>query len=226
MFFFNTLTLLTIIFSTSKILAIPTSRALNRDLIVLDVETEVAPQSLAATTCSPEVTALASGISANIADQNNEVAAVSSLGQMLTESPVDATLFAAGQASLLSFVQKGISIRENNQKIAPAGNPAIPGLATVATAQLTELNLTMSLGVGGVNVARDNKTVTDLLGDFKGGIVQNMKNLQAVCDSCFSLPLFTHEFNRLWKAVRLREPVLLPHHRKLHRRQQLQKPRQ
>jgi hypothetical protein len=184
MFFFNTLTLLTIIFSTSKILAIPTSRALNRDLIVLDVETEVAPQSLAATTCSPEVTALASGISANIADQNNEVAAVSSLGQMLTESPVDATLFAAGQASLLSFVQKGISIRENNQKIAPAGNPAIPGLATVATAQLTELNLTMSLGVGGVNVARDNKTVTDLLGDFKGGIVQNMKNLQAAMEGC------------------------------------------
>lgn len=45
---------------------------------------------------------------------------------------------------------------------------------------MTELNLTMSLGVGGVNVARDNATVNMLKADFAGGIVQNMKNLAAV----------------------------------------------
>jgi len=182
MFSFNPLTLLIIPLSTSTTFALPTVPISNRGFLVLDVETNASPQSLAATACTQQVMALASGISANIADQNNEVAAASSLGQMLAESPVNNTLFAAGQVSLLSFVQKGISIRENNQKIAPAGNPAIPGLATVATAQLTELNLTMSLGMGGVNVVRDNKTVTDLLGDFKGGIVQNMKNLKAVCN--------------------------------------------
>lgn len=80
----------------------------------------------------------------------------------------------------MGFVTKGVAIRENNQKIAPAGNPAIPGLATVAMAQMAELNLTMSLGAGGVNVARDNTTVNTLKGDFAGGIMQNMKNLAAV----------------------------------------------
>jgi len=38
----------------------------------------------------------------------------------------------------------------------------------------------MSLGRGGVDVARDNATVSTLVGDFKGGIVQNGENLQAV----------------------------------------------
>jgi len=56
-------------------------------------------------------------------------------------------------------VTTGITIRQNNQQIAPAGNPAIERLATVANAQMTELQLAMSLGQGGVDVARDNKTV-------------------------------------------------------------------
>lgn len=136
--------------------------------------------SLKATACSPAVLALASGISANIADQHNEQAAVNSLGSLLAENPINENLFNSGQASLLSFVQKGISIRENNQAIAPDGNPAIPGLAIVATAQITELNLTMSFGVGGVNVQRDNATVQSLISEFKGGVEQNMKNLAAV----------------------------------------------
>lgn len=112
--------------------------------------------------------------------QNNEVASVSALGAMLNEDPVDPTLFAAGQASLMGFVKQGIAVRQNNQQIAPAGNPANPGIAMVAMAQMTELNLTMGLGMGGVSVARDNTTVMMLLGDFKGGIAQNGKNLQAV----------------------------------------------
>jgi hypothetical protein len=133
--------------------------------------------------------ALASGIQDNIADQNNELNTVTAMGSILSQNPVDSTLFGAAQSSLMGFVTKGIAIRQNNQKIAPAGNPAIPGLATVAMAQMAELNLTMSLGSGGVNVARDNATVTMLKGDFAGGIVQNMKNLAAV-----SCPLQTRVF--------------------------------
>lgn len=130
--------------------------------------------------CSAAVAALAQGIKANIAVQNNELAAVTTLGALLNENPVDSTLFAAGQASLLGFVKQGITIRENNQKIAPAGNAALPGLAKVALAQMTELNVTMGLGAGGVDLARDNATIGMLVGDFKGGIELNGKNLVAV----------------------------------------------
>ncbi|PMD44762.1 hypothetical protein L207DRAFT_509439 [Hyaloscypha variabilis F] len=130
--------------------------------------------------------ALASGIQSNIADQNNELATVSALGNVLAQSPIDMTLYSATQASLLNFVNKGIAIRENNQKIAPPGNGAIAGLATVAMAQMTELNLTMSLVIAanGTDVAKANQTVESLKGDFKGGIVQNMKNLAAATAGC------------------------------------------
>jgi hypothetical protein len=74
------------------------------------------------------VLALASGIQSNIADQDNELATVTALGNVLAQNPMDLTLYSATQASLLSFVQKGIQIRENNQKIAPPGNGAIAGL--------------------------------------------------------------------------------------------------
>lgn len=50
---------------------------------------------------------------------------------------------------MLGFVIKGIQIRENNQKIAPAGNGAVAGLGIVGMAQMTELSLTMSLSLGG-----------------------------------------------------------------------------
>jgi hypothetical protein len=93
--------------------------------------------------------ALASGIQANIADQNNELNTVTALGFILAQNPLNTTLYSATQESLLGFVTKGIAIRENNQKIAPAGNAAIPGLATVAMAQMVELSLTQSLAMGG-----------------------------------------------------------------------------
>ncbi|CZR60674.1 uncharacterized protein PAC_10570 [Phialocephala subalpina] len=137
--------------------------------------------------CSSAVMALAQGIQSNIDDQNNELTTVTALGNVLAQNPVDATLYSATQSSLLGFVTKGITIRENNQKIAPQGNPALPGLATVAMAQMTELNLTMSLAVpasGQIDVAGSNTTVEALKGDFKGGIVQNMKNLAAAMTNC------------------------------------------
>jgi hypothetical protein len=81
-----------------------------------------------ASSCSQAVLALASGIQSNIADQNNELATVTALGNVLAQNPMDLTLYSATQASLLNFVQKGIQIREENQRIAPAGNAAIAGL--------------------------------------------------------------------------------------------------
>jgi len=110
------------------------------------------------TACSPAVLALASGIQSNIADQYNELATVTALGSVLAQNPVDTTLYAATQGSLLGFVTSGIAIRENNQRIAPAGNGAVAGLAIVAAAQMAELGLTVSLGLGGcgVDVAKAN----------------------------------------------------------------------
>lgn len=133
--------------------------------------------------CSQAVSALANGISANIADQNNELNTVTALGNVLAQNPLDTTLYAATQTSLLGFVTKGITIRENNQKIAPPGNAALAGLAVVAMAQMTELNLTMSLAVpatGIVDQAKANATVEMLKGDFAGGIKKNMENLMMV----------------------------------------------
>jgi hypothetical protein len=152
----------------------------NIDAAAAPASVSEASNSTTANACTPAVAALAQGIKDNIAVQNNEVAGASTLGAMLSEDPVDPTLFAAGQASLLVFVKQGIAIRQNNQQIAPAGNAANPGIAMVAMAQMTELNLTMGLGMGGVSLARDNATIKMLLGDFKGGIEQNGKNLQAV----------------------------------------------
>ncbi|KAB8288511.1 hypothetical protein EYC80_010176 [Monilinia laxa] len=134
--------------------------------------------------CSPEVQALAEGISANIADQRNEqaAAAVTAMGYVLQESPLDASMFDAAKASLMNFVSKGIAIRENNQKITPEGNAATAGLAKVAMAQQEEFNLTMSLSAN--NVAASNATVEKLKADFAGGIMQNMKNLAAATKGC------------------------------------------
>ncbi|KAM3075004.1 hypothetical protein ACMFMG_007536 [Clarireedia jacksonii] len=134
------------------------------------------------TPCAPAVAALASGISSNIADQHNELAAVGALGFIIAEQPMNQSTFDAGKASLLDFVTKGIAIRAQNQKIAPAGNAAIPGLATVAKAQMEELNLTMSLNAA--DLAAANRTLDMLKKDFMGGIVQNMLNLANATGGC------------------------------------------
>ena len=175
---FTPITLLYLTYS-SIALALPTK-------LVLEIEespTSADTSSLVnntTTPCTPAELALSSGIAANIADQQNELAAVSALGNILSENPLNTNVFAVAQSSLLNFVTIGIAIRQNNQKIAPVGNAAIPGLAIVANAQMVELNLTMSLGMGGVDVVRDNTTVEMLKKDFEGGIVQNMMNMMAV----------------------------------------------
>ncbi|KAJ5041245.1 uncharacterized protein L3040_005793 [Drepanopeziza brunnea f. sp. 'multigermtubi'] len=151
------------------------------------VTTPAANGTTTAAACSKEVMALAEGIQSNIDDQNNEVATVNAIGNVMSQSPVDTTLYAATQASLLGYVNKGIAIRQNNQKITPVGNGATAGLAMVAMAQMEELNLTMSLAIpasGQVDTATGMKTVETLKKDFAGGIDQNKKNLAAAMAGC------------------------------------------
>ncbi|KAG9238420.1 hypothetical protein BJ875DRAFT_451134 [Amylocarpus encephaloides] len=110
--------------------------------------TAESPKEITANTTafSSVVMALANGIHARIPVSNNGFAGTSSLSAMLTENPVDTTLFAAGQSSFLKSVRwGGVVIRQNNQKIMPKGNAAMAGLPTVTMAQMTELNLTVEL---------------------------------------------------------------------------------
>ncbi|RAL59009.1 hypothetical protein DID88_009038 [Monilinia fructigena] len=140
---------------------------------VMDVANE--PPSKAASTTP-------AGAKSTGTDQRNEQAAVTAMGYILQESPLNASMFDAAKTSLMNFVSKGIAIRENNQKITPEGNAATAGLAKVAMAQQEEFNLTMSLSAS--NVAVSNATVEKLKADFAGGIVQNMKNLAAATKGC------------------------------------------
>lgn len=120
---------------------------------------------------------LAQGIALNIADQRNEQLAVTELRTVLGATTVNMEDFNAAKTNLLTFVNNGISIRKTNQLIAPPGNAATAGLATVANAQMAELDL--SSGLTG-NPSIDLKTLDTLAGDFAGGIMQNMKNMAAV----------------------------------------------
>ncbi|KAI6382255.1 hypothetical protein MCOR25_000844 [Pyricularia grisea] len=122
---------------------------------------------------------LAMGINTNIADQQMELQAVGNVQKALQSN--DANAFAQAKATLLQFVQNGIAIRQANQQIAPAGNPAIAGLDVVANAQLTELGLANNL-TG--NAATDNAILQELTKDFTGGIEQNKKNAAAATQGC------------------------------------------
>jgi hypothetical protein len=132
----------TLILLASSILAIPNLLDNERSAVNVRAAASSSPK---ATAFSPAVLALASGFSANIAD------------------PQSTPNYLLPAKHLLTFVQKSIMIRENSQAIAPPGNPAIPGLAKVAMAQMKGSNLTTSLRIGGVNLPRDNKTVQTLI---------------------------------------------------------------
>lgn len=87
------------------------------------------PASLPA--CPAEVDGLISGIEINILAQQGERSATEALQAIETTTPVDAIAFAAGKAVLVSDIMFGMTIRAYNQMIAPAGNLALAGLATV-----------------------------------------------------------------------------------------------
>lgn len=91
------------------------------------------PQALAAPqqNCAAALI-LAQGISENIEDQKGEQAALAQVVDVLNKDPVDANAFATAKATLLTFVNNGIAIRQANQLITPLGNKATEGLAIVS----------------------------------------------------------------------------------------------
>ena len=89
--------------------------------------TTAAPSSPSETPCSAAVNGLISGIEINILAQHGELNATLALQAIEAEIPVDETAFAAGQAVLVSDIMFGMTIREYNQIILPAGNAATAG---------------------------------------------------------------------------------------------------
>ncbi|POS75148.1 hypothetical protein DHEL01_v206463 [Diaporthe helianthi] len=116
--------------------------------------------------------ALADGIQSNIDLQMGEQASVERVKAAVSQDPIDQAAFTAAKTQLLDFVNAGISARENNQAIAPEGNPAIDGLGIVQKAQAEELQLAQSLK----GDASDLDIVSQLETDFAGGIKQNQQN--------------------------------------------------
>ena len=86
--------------------------------------------------CSAQVDGLISGIEINILAQQGERNATEALQAIEASSPVDMTEFAAGKAVLVSDIMFGMTIRRYNLLIAPAGNAALSGLATVCCSRM------------------------------------------------------------------------------------------
>jgi len=136
------------------------------------------------TRCAADIDRLASGIQQNILDQQGEQVSVQAIANMMQNSrngSVDMLQFMTMKAQLLSFVTAGISVRENNQALAPPGNVALPGLGKVASAQQMELSLSSSLS-GDKNI--DMPTIQTLQNAFAGGMKQNMQNLLDATQGC------------------------------------------
>jgi hypothetical protein len=90
------------------------------------------PKATACPTNNNAAQALADGIDANIAVQKEEASSLAKIKSIESKNPVDTNAFNQAKTHLVATVNKGIKVREKNQKIAPAGNKAIPGLATVS----------------------------------------------------------------------------------------------
>lgn len=135
----------------------------------------------AAATANNGGVALFNGIGSNILVQQNEVASTMAIMAQLTgPDAANTDVFNSLKANLLTVVDSGVTIRENNQKIAQltgASQAAVDGLNVVANAQKEEKALSESL-TG--DPAADMATLQTMLMDFQGGIIQNQKNQQAV----------------------------------------------
>jgi hypothetical protein len=82
--------------------------------------------------CSTAVKNLVTGINDNIAVQKNEQSQTTIIQKILSANTTDDGNFQTAKSKLVTIVNQGITIRQNNQKIAPSGNAAIAGLATVS----------------------------------------------------------------------------------------------
>jgi hypothetical protein len=95
---------------------------------------------------------------------------------MLKNGTAPVAAFSTEQKSVLAIQQKGIAIRETNQKLAKEINsPAIAGLAIVAGAQVKEMTQVTGLK----DTAADAATLTTLVQEVQDGTKQNQKNLAA-----------------------------------------------
>ncbi|KAF8848844.1 hypothetical protein BDZ45DRAFT_774502, partial [Acephala macrosclerotiorum] len=109
--------------------------------------------------------------------QKQEQGQTKVIKQELAQATPNLDDFQSSKSKLIDIVNNGISIRTNNQKIAPSGNAAIAGLATVATAQKGELKLVQGL-TGKPDT--DNPNLSKLQTMFSGGIKQNQQNAKDV----------------------------------------------
>jgi len=124
--------------------------------------------------CSEAVVALATGIHLNIQGQYAEYNGTVNVLNIESASPVNQTAFYIAKGELLSDIQAGMNIRQFNQEIAPANNPAIPGLAKYQAAQATEQAL--AEGLTGV-LSVDITALDSLKSDIMAGILLNEMNL-------------------------------------------------
>lgn len=127
--------------------------------------------------CSQAVVALAAGIHLNIQGQYAEYNGTLAVEKVETEQAGNSTAFFLAKGQLQSDIQAGQNIRLTNQQIAPAGNPAIPGLAQYAAAQETEKAL--AAGLTG-EYATDKAALDSLKKDITQGIQLNENNLKNV----------------------------------------------
>ncbi|KAK0375148.1 hypothetical protein CLIM01_07495 [Colletotrichum limetticola] len=121
---------------------------------------------------------LATGIDKNISIQKQEqkdVAAVKKAVQSGNKSQFD-----QAKTKLVATVKSGADVRAENQKIAPKGNAAIPGLKKVQNAQATELK--QAQGLTGNNADLD--TIAQMEKEFSGGIDQNQQNKKDALKGC------------------------------------------
>ncbi|KAF4782478.1 hypothetical protein HER10_EVM0012759 [Colletotrichum scovillei] len=121
---------------------------------------------------------LATGIDKNISIQKQEqkdVAAVKKAVQSGNKGQFD-----QAKTKLVATVKSGADVRAENQKIAPKGNAAIPGLKKVQNAQATELK--QAQGLTGGNADLD--TIAQMEKEFSGGIDQNQQNKKDALKGC------------------------------------------
>lgn len=90
--------------------------------------------------------------------------------------------FTSQRLSLLKIQQSGVDIRNSNQILAAElKSPSQQGLATVADAQILEINQVKQLRGGG---SEDQATLKMLVQEVQDGTKQNMMNLAAAQSQC------------------------------------------
>ncbi|KAK1636421.1 hypothetical protein BDP81DRAFT_449464 [Colletotrichum phormii] len=121
---------------------------------------------------------LATGIDKNISIQKQEQKDVAAVKQAVQSG--NKSQFDQAKTKLVATVKSGADVRAENQKIAPKGNAAIPGLKKVQNAQATELK--QAQGLAGNNADLD--TIAQMEKEFAGGIDQNQQNKKDAVKGC------------------------------------------